>query len=181
MTFYYSSKDKNAKTKIKNTLKLMIAEKSPYHTHIVLLCIGTDRITGDSLGPFVGDKLQNSLFCPVYGTIHNPVHAKNLKHALSAINRRGTPLVIAVDAALGTHTDHITVADEGVRPGTAIGKTLPLAGAISITGIVGSEGPSGMKVLQNTRLASVMDMSDIIADAIKAALSELRRLDFAAV
>lgn len=181
LTFYFSSKDKNAKTKIKNTLKLMIEEKSPHHSHIVLLCIGTDRITGDSLGPFVGDKLKGALFCPVYGTIHNPVHAKNLSHALSAINRRGTPLIIAVDAALGSHTDHITVADEGVRPGTAIGKTLPLAGSISITGIVGSDGPSGMKVLQNTRLAEVLDMSELIADAIKAALSELHKQSFAAV
>ncbi|MCD8239255.1 MAG: spore protease YyaC [Clostridiales bacterium] len=181
MTFYYSSKDINAETKIKNTLKLMIEEKLPLYTHIVLLCIGTDRITGDSLGPLVGDRLQSSIFCPVYGTIHNPVHAKNLKHALSAINRRGKPLVIAVDAALGVHTEHITVADEGVRPGTAIGKSLPTAGAISITGIVGSDSPSGMRVLQNTRLAVVMDMSDIIAGAVSSAISEIEQMSFYAV
>lgn len=54
------------------------------YSNIILLCIGTDRSTGDCLGPLVGYKLKalntNDVF--IYGTLQNPVHAKNLKDVL---------------------------------------------------------------------------------------------------
>ncbi|MCD7904482.1 MAG: spore protease YyaC [Clostridiales bacterium] len=180
MTFYIDSRDRNAAVKVKNTLKLMIREKISEFSHIVVLCIGTDRVTGDSLGPFVGDKLKESYVCSVYGTIHHPVHAKNLSSVLNIISKRGKPLVIAVDAALGTHIGSITVADEGIKPGTALNKDLPLSGAIGITGIVNSDG-GGMRVLQNTRLSTVMDMSEVIARGLIGAVAETAEEDFLAV
>ena len=47
---------------------------------IVVLCIGTDRSTGDSLGPLVGNKLKFLIRNKVhiYGSLECPVHAKNL-------------------------------------------------------------------------------------------------------
>ncbi|MCD8090476.1 MAG: spore protease YyaC [Clostridiales bacterium] len=181
MTFYIDSADRNAAVKVKNTLKLMIREKIEGYSHIVVLCIGTDRVTGDSLGPFVGDKLEKAFVCSVYGTIHNPVHAKNLKAVLGDISGRGKPLIIAIDAALGTHIGSITVADEGIKPGTALNKDLPVSGAIGITGIVNSEAGGGMKILQNTRLSTVIDMSEVIAEGVKGALAEVSEKSFLAV
>ncbi|MCD7779033.1 MAG: spore protease YyaC [Clostridiales bacterium] len=176
MTFYIDSKDRNAAVKVKNTLKVMIREKISEYSHIAVLCIGTDRVTGDSLGPFVGNKLKNSFICSVYGTIRNPVHAKNLSAVLKTISENGNPLIIAVDAALGQRIGSIAVADEGIKPGTALNKNLPLSGSIGITGIVNSDG-GGMRALQNTRLSSVLDMSEIIADGIIGAVAgeNLRR------
>src|SRR5690625_7210329 len=55
---------------------------------IIVLCIGTDRSTGDALGPFIGSyvtenyRLQN---IHVYGTLNNPVHAKNLSDTIAHI------------------------------------------------------------------------------------------------
>ncbi len=181
MTFYIDSSDRTAAAKVKNTLKLMIREKIGGFSHIVVLCIGTDRVTGDSLGPFVGDKLEKAFVCSVYGTIHNPVHAKNLKTVLKAITTGGKPLIIAVDAALGTHIGSITVADEGIKPGTALNKDLPLSGAIGITGIVNSDAGGGMRLLQNTRLSTVIDMSEVIAEGLKGAIAEVKEKDFMAV
>src|SRR5690554_2960893 len=77
--------------------------------NIDIVCVGTDRSTGDSLGPFVGtalvEKQRNGLLpnnIRVFGTINDPVHALNLeetskKIALSGKNRT----VIAIDACLG--------------------------------------------------------------------------------
>lgn len=180
MTFYIDSADKYAVRKIKSTLKLMIAERFKGHTHIVVLCIGTDRVTGDSLGPFVGDRLRKA-GNRVYGTIHEPVHAKNLKYVLEKIRNEGDPFVIAVDAALGSHIGHITIADRGIRPGTALNKELPVAGNIGITGIVNSDSHSSIRILQNTRLSTVLDMSDIIAGGLIEAISEINERSFAAV
>ena len=53
---------------------------------VVFVCIGTDRSTGDSLGPLIGHKIANLKYNHVYvfGNLENPVHAKNL----DAIMRR---------------------------------------------------------------------------------------------
>ena len=55
---------------------------------IVVLCIGTDRSTGDSLGPLVGEKLKflvrNRVH--IYGNLENPVHAKNIEETINNIN-----------------------------------------------------------------------------------------------
>ncbi len=174
MTFYIDSYEKNAASMVKDALKPIICEKMREHTHIVVLCIGTDRVTGDSLGPFVGDRLSKSGAVWVFGTIHRPVHAKNLHSALEYIGSRGKPLVIAVDAALGSHIGHIAVADEGIHPGTALSKRLPEAGHIGITGIVNCDGVSGIKILQSTRLSRIIDMSEVIAEGISQAVMEVR-------
>ena len=55
---------------------------------VVFLCIGTDRSTGDSLGPLIGHKLREQErrrgFVPraaVFGTLDRPVHAMNLERS----------------------------------------------------------------------------------------------------
>ena len=48
---------------------------------VIFLCIGTDRSTGDSLGPLVGHKLRKCRLkkAAVIGTLDKPVHAMNLE------------------------------------------------------------------------------------------------------
>ena len=58
----------------------------------VILCIGTDRIIGDCLGPMVGSMLskesRNRL--PIYGTLDHTVHALNLPETCDHIKRSTT-------------------------------------------------------------------------------------------
>src|SRR5690606_34740607 len=71
---------------------------------IVIVCIGTDRSTGDSLGPLVGSKLLQMGFRDqhLFGTLDQPVHAMNLKENLQQIQQRfQQPFIVAVDAWLG--------------------------------------------------------------------------------
>ena len=76
----------NFTTSLQNLL-----EKKNYHSRdIVLVCIGSDRATGDCLGPIVGHKLarfcsthKNSLH--LFGTLEQPIHAKNLEATLQFI------------------------------------------------------------------------------------------------
>jgi len=57
---------------------------------VVLLCIGTDRSTGDSLGPLVGSKLKSfkQNFYHIYGTLDKPVHASNLSETITEIRKK---------------------------------------------------------------------------------------------
>ncbi|NMM62045.1 spore protease YyaC [Clostridium sp. P21] len=134
---------------------------------IIILCIGTDRSTGDSLGPLVGDKLnfliRDRVF--LYGSLKNPVHAKNLTNTINEVNNKfKNPFIIAVDACLGSiqNVGKIIVEGKPLKPGSAMNKDLPEIGDLSITGIVNISGAMEFMVLQNTRLFTVMQIVDVI-------------------
>src|SRR5690625_4070297 len=78
-SIYY--KDHFAVSKISNSI---IYELPKIKQKIIVLCIGTDRSTGDSLGPLTGTFLsQMSLnHIDIFGTLHRPVHALNLEKTL---------------------------------------------------------------------------------------------------
>lgn len=138
---------------------------------IVILCIGTDRSTGDCLGPLVGYKLSVLRYnnVHVHGTLENPVHAKNLIDTVNFINKNyDNPFIIAVDACLGTseHIGHITIGRGCLRPGAGVNKNLPPVGHIHIVGVVNLGGFMEYLILQNTRLNLVMKMADAITNAV---------------
>ena len=76
---------------------------------VVFLCIGTDRSTGDSLGPLIGYKLKEKRLerVEILGTLERPVHAMNLE-TYQAILKFQYPdhVVVAVDASVG-NIEHI--------------------------------------------------------------------------
>lgn len=137
---------------------------------VLILCIGTDRSTGDSLGPLTGHKLKRR--CgrfPVVGTLDRPVHAVNLEESLSMIRTRYPEyLVIAVDASVGDpeHVGCVTVGRGALRPGLGVKKELNAVGDIFITGIVGGCGSRDPRMLQSVRLSVVMRMADFISGSI---------------
>lgn len=155
-------------------LSLASVRKRP----IVFLCIGTDRSTGDSLGPLVGTKLAylpcNNIF--LYGNLQFPVHAKNLSSILIKIkNIHDNPFIIAIDACLG-HTQNISniiIESKPIFPGAAVHKNLPPIGDLSITGIVNISGTLEFMVLQSTRLFIVMHLADIISKGIYQCISKM--------
>lgn len=145
---------------------------SPYlHRDIVFVCIGTDRSTGDSLGPLIGSKLEEKKLKTfhVYGTLDHPVHALNLEERMKEIKEKHKrSFVVGIDACLGrmNSVGQITIADGPVKPGAAVNKQLPEVGDMHMTGIVNIGGMMEYIVLQNTRLAVVMKMATIIANSI---------------
>ena len=143
---------------------------------IIVVCIGTDRSTGDSLGPLIGLALNRFTHRPysLYGTIDEPVHAVNLAMTIEDIhNTYHHPFIIAIDACLGKHDSigTITVAEGPLKPGAGVKKeNLPEVGDIHIKGIVNISGYMEYFVLQNTRLSLVMGMSEVIAQSLHTAL-----------
>lgn len=138
---------------------------------IVIICIGTDRSTGDCLGPLVGEKLKFLIRGKVslFGNLETPVHAKNLQETIDMINSKyKNPYIIAIDACLGSiqNIGKIIVDNKPVRPGSAVNKNLPPIGDLSITGVVNISGAMEFMVLQNTRLYTVMNLADYISKGI---------------
>lgn len=155
---------------------------NPPCKELVLLCIGTDRSTGDALGPIIGHKLSHSLskysYVHLYGTLDNPVHAKNLQEKLETIcDSLNNPFIIAIDACLGKvdRIGYITINKGPLKPGAGVNKNLPAVGDISITGIVNLSGYMEYLVLQNTRLSLVMKMADTLAQSIEYSIWKLHQ------
>ena len=138
---------------------------------IVIVCIGTDRSTGDSLGPLIGTFLEekNVSSFHVYGTLEHPIHAVNLEEKLKEIkDKHFNPFIIGIDACLGRtkSVGFIQVGSGPVKPGAGVNKELPEVGDIHITGIVNVSGFMEFFVLQNTRLNLVLNMAKTIANGL---------------
>lgn len=154
-------------------------EPLPRDRRIVVVCVGTDRSTGDSLGPLVGTMLERetSQHFDLYGTLDEPVHAMNLSETLNKIMRHcRDPFIIAVDACLGqvSSVGCIQLGTGPVRPGAGVNKELPPVGDIHLTGIVNVGGFMEYFVLQNTRLNLVMKMAERIANSVLKAIHHTR-------
>lgn len=136
----------------------------------VIVCIGTDRSTGDCLGPLVGSKLMehNPDRFEVRGTLEEPVHASNLQECLTSLRNYDNPFVIAIDACLGNidSVGYLNLGAGPLKPGAGVNKQLPPVGDIHITGIVNVGGFMEYFVLQNTRLSLVMKMAQTISSGI---------------
>lgn len=148
------------------------------HSEIIILCIGTDRSTGDCLGPLIGHRLryiQNESI-HVFGTLEEPVHAKNLKSVMEKIEKGyERPFIISIDACLGKaeNIGCIAIGEGPISPGAGVNKKLPEVGDIHIMGIVNVGGFMEYIILQNTRLNLVMKMADIISQGIYQNLTNL--------
>lgn len=180
-TIYFNASDQFAYEALGRELYKLLKSERKRTQPIIILCIGTDRVTGDSLGPLVGHQLNASAnnFI-VYGNLEQPVHAINLSDTLNHIYKRyHNPYVIAIDASLGTkdHIGYVTLRQGPLKPGQGISKDLPAIGDISITGIVNLSGKPGALLLQNTRLYTVMKLVDCITLGINHAEDYFAPLD----
>lgn len=142
----------------------------PVGSTVVIVCIGTDRSTGDSLGPLVGTALSRDFNMPhIYGTLDKPVHAINLESTLIQVsNEISNPYFLAIDACLGHHTSigEVHFARGSLKPGAGVNKSLPEVGHYHITGVVNVGGFMEYFVLQNTRLNLVFNMANVISESI---------------
>lgn len=137
---------------------------------IIIVCIGTDRSTGDCLGPLLGYKLKEieNDRIKVFGTLKHPVHAMNMDCYLEKIyNTFRNWVIIAVDASVGAldHVGLVTISQGSLAPGAGVGKDISRVGDVSITGIVtSSHSPEN---LMGVRLSIIMDMVEFLYSSME--------------
>ena len=171
--YYYNSARRDAVGELAGQLSGLIQEEMTrrHKKKLVFLCIGTDRSTGDSLGPLIGYKLKQERRrgTLVFGTLDRPVHAMNLEHYVQVL-KNGYPdaLVVAVDASVGdeSHVGYVTLGRGSLKPGLGVCKELHAVGDLFITGIVAGCSHYDPMMLQSIRLALVMQLADRISAGI---------------
>ncbi|HLS22735.1 MAG TPA: spore protease YyaC [Pseudogracilibacillus sp.] len=157
-----------ATLKLTNYLQSIIPKNQSSY---VIACIGTDRSTGDSLGPLTGSLLERYPLqtLKVYGTLHKPLHALNLLETIDQIKEtHDNPFIIALDASLGSLQSVGTIfcGIGSLKPGSALKKDLPEVGQAYISATVNLNSEINYITLQNTRLSLVYDMAKVLASSL---------------
>lgn len=171
--YYYNTAFGFETEKFAGRLLLLIMEEmqASRKSEIVFLCIGTDRSTGDSLGPLIGYKLEERGIknAKVFGTLDRPIHAMNLENCMEqVIHAFPDAVIVAVDASVGNteHVGYVTLGRGALKPGLGVRKDLEAVGDIFITGIVGASRNGDPLMLQSVRLSVVMRLADCISRSI---------------
>ena len=147
----------------------------------IIICIGSDLVLGDSLGPLVGTLLKQKEVSPfVYGTLNYPITAKEVEYATTYLKQlHPNSISIAIDAAVGDEDDVslIKIADTGIYPGLGVNKKLGKIGDLSIVGVVAKKSTQNYNLYNLTRLNLVYKMADTIAMGIVEYLECIKRTD----
>lgn len=159
--------------------KILIDEKKKTnYNQIAILCIGTDKMTGDSFGPLVGTMLikmledYNIYNVNIYGNLERNLNYINIEDELIRVkNENKNACIIVVDAALSQKENigKIILTNKNVSLGQGLKKEKLEIGNIGIKAVVGKDykiPKYNFKVLQNISLNVVMKLADIVANGI---------------
>lgn len=145
------------------------------YPEITILCVGTDRITGDCFGPLVGSKLIEQLQqynysnINVYGTLQQNLSYENITKIMKDINNKS--IIIVVDAALSKKENigKIFVSNTKTVLAKSLQKDKIEIGDISIKSVVAKDykiAKCNFNALQNISLNCVMTLANIVSEGI---------------
>ena len=159
---------------LRQSLKRFVPEDKP----LAIACVGTDKCTGDSLGPYVGHFLQHLDDVDVIGTLENPLHAGNVQETMKRYrNDNPNAFIIGVDASLSLPEEigQIIVKNTPLLPGRGLGRKLGEVGDMSITGIVNEASSMNFLRLSCTRLHLVNGLAETIAALLEETIANTNK------
>ncbi len=150
---------------------------NPQNKKPIFICIGSDLVLGDSLGPLVGTFLRKkNVRSYIYGTLNYPITSKEIEYARTCVKHmHPNAISIAIDAAIGGADDIglVRVINKGLKPGLGVDKNLGTIGDISIIGIVAEKSLKNYNLFNLTRLNLIYKMAECIANGIENYVSYL--------
>jgi putative sporulation protein YyaC len=165
MQFFFEN---NQIEEISNCLNEFLEEN--IHKSIVFLCVGTDKVIGDSFGPIVGHFLNNEKNINIYGNLINTVNATNICEVNKEIKQKyKEPYIVVIDSAISEkeYVNKIVIGTGGINPGSALNKNLSKIGDMYINAIVCGLGENNFEELKKVRLYDIFNLSNTIVNAIK--------------
>lgn len=145
----------------------------------VIVCIGTNKISGDALGPLVGDFLVEiyDIDAYVYGKSGGNVNGVNFSAYYAHIqSHHADSIIVAIDSCLGAKADvgKIKVTSAGVRAGGALGKNNQRIGDIGILAVVGEYGQDNFNTLKSIDKIFVQDLAFSVAVKVHSLLQNIK-------
>jgi len=141
------------------------------------MCIGTDRVVGDSLGPKVGEKLiKRDIQAFIYGRTGQTVNGDNIGEYYKFIRKKHKgSAVIAVDACLGKADEvgKVMYSMSGIGAGFAIRGGGKRYGDIGIVGVMAPSGGDNIGALMMVDADAAERVAEKIAEYIIGNLWEI--------
>ena len=150
------------------------------YSDLIFVCIGTNKIVGDSLGPIVGEILKQNLKeknISVIGDLKYNVNINNIhKYVRKIENDYENPYIISIDSALSRTIapENVFIIKKGLIPGSALKRKSKEIGNIAIKGIVGKYDKNSLMNFYNLKtvdykliLRLSKNISKIILKSIK--------------
>ncbi len=135
---------------------------------IVFICIGSNKVTGDCLGPLVGSYLKSMYKATVYGDMENPINYQNAEKIMKKVeNNNGGSLKVIIDSALGKNIGDIIIDDGKVEIGKGLNKNKNIYGDISIKVVVGKNYHNNIKNIQELKNKNIEEIDKIAIEVVK--------------
>lgn len=145
--------------------ELLLNNKKP-----VFLCVGTDKVIGDSLGALTGELLQKKYKINgyVYGDLDYNINANNLEETIKHIKdiHPNSPIVL-IDGILGDidEVGQIKFYPQGAYAKGQFHKGV-YVGDFSILAVVNAKGIDSLNSLKSVTLKTVISQAEFIAKSI---------------
>ncbi len=162
-----------------NELKLKLKSNNK---KIVFVCIGTNKIIGDSLGALIGSNLNKLLInnkeIDVIGNFENPIHALNIEENIKYINNKyKDKCIVVIDSAISKKelVGKIFVTEGKIKLNKGKNKEKLELGDISIKYSVCEDLEDTDRNLQSLKhipIQLIVDLSNIISLGIYEAITQ---------
>lgn len=152
-------------------------------SEIILLCIGTNQLIGDCIGPMVGEllnqetKKENII---IYGNMIETINFKNARKTIEYILKKyKKPFIITVDSALGTEKmiKRIVVSRGMIKIGKSLGRSISYYSHINIKGVVGENKNTvfeNIQTLKTVKPEIIVELSNQMVTGIKKMIETIR-------
>ena len=140
----------------------------------IIVCIGCDRVVGDSLAPIVGDILKNKYNLPtyVYGDLDYNITAQEIKELVCKVKtwHPNAPIVV-IDATLGKQEEVgvIKYYKGGCYPAAVYGNNTTKVGDYCILGVVDENKTSKQAFLCGITMQTITELANVIAMSVATA------------
>lgn len=145
-------------------------------SEIVILCVGSNKIIGDCIGPMVGQMLKNILKeeknIIIYGNMKETLNFKNARQVIENVFEiYKKPFVITIDSALGTKEmlENIIISTGWMKIGNSLGRSICYYSHINIKGVVGKKKNTlreNIETLKKVNPTLVIELSETITNTL---------------
>ena len=138
----------DSKNKFVSEFRREIIKTKNKFSNYIFLCIGTDKIVGDSFGPLVGQSLFKINKFDVIGTVEKNLTYDNIEENLNTIYKKyEKPCIIVVDSAVSHEKNlgRIIITNRKTELGKSLEKEKFKIGDISIKAVVAKKQDTPLK------------------------------------
>ena len=179
---YYKANldEEDRKQHFEKELEYSMKELEKGFSHLIFLCVGTDLILGDSIGPIIGTKLKKleNEYIKIFGTLSKTLNFNNARNEINNIYLNyQNPYIITIDAALSNFNEvGDIVLDKGfIKIGKALEKSICFYSNTNIKCVVGNNVcmKENLNQLKNIEEQEIYSMANIVYNGIKKVLNKI--------